>query len=333
MRKSSLSHWRSSAKRTVGDVTPGKAQREVFGETLAELGATDPRIVVLDGDLGNSTRADIFERAFPDRFFQMGIAEQNMLGVAAGMATIGFVPFISTFAAFATSRALDPIRVLIAQPGLNVKITGAYSGLLAGKTGKTHISFDDIAVMRALGNMTVVAPVDEIEIRKAIEAIVAYDGPVYLRLARQATPVVFDDGYRFELGKAVVVRDGSDVTLISTGVQTSRVLEAAEGLAADGIDAHVLHVPTVKPLDTGAIVEAASRTGLVATVEEHSIIGGLGGAVAETLIENHPVPMKRIGLPDGFAESGPDDALLDKYGISSERVGAAVRSFVADADS
>jgi transketolase len=249
----------------VSDVTLGKAQREVFGETLAELGAIDPRIVILDGDLGNSTRADIFEKAFPDRFFQMGIAEQNMLGVAAGMATIGFVPFISTFAAFATSRALDPIRVLIAQPGLNVKITGAYSGLLAGKTGKTHI------------------------------------------------------------------RDGSDVTLISTGVQTSRVLEAAERLAADGIDAHVLHVPTVKPLDTGAIVKAASRTGLVATVEEHSIIGGLGGAVAETLVENYPVPMKRIGLPDGFAESGPDDALLDKYGISAERVGAAVRSFVADA--
>lgn len=331
MKKSSLSLWRSWAKRTVSDVTLGKAQREVFGETLAELGAIDPRIVILDGDLGNSTRADIFEKAFPDRFFQMGIAEQNMLGVAAGMATIGFVPFISTFAAFATSRALDPIRVLIAQPGLNVKITGAYSGLLAGKTGKTHISFDDIAIMRALGNMTVVAPVDEIETRQAIEAIVAYDGPVYLRLARQATPVVFDDSYQFELGKAVVVRDGSDVTLISTGVQTSRVLEAAERLAADGIDAHVLHVPTVKPLDTGAIVKAASRTGLVATVEEHSIIGGLGGAVAETLVENYPVPMKRIGLPDGFAESGPDDALLDKYGISAERVGAAVRSFVADA--
>ena len=312
-------------------MTLGKAQRVVFGETLAELGATDPRIVVLDGDLGNSTRADIFEKAFPDRFFQMGIAEQNMLGVAAGMATIGYVPFISTFAAFATARALDPIRVLIAQPGLNVKIAGAYSGLLAGKTGKTHISFDDLAVMRALGNMTVVAPVDETETRMAIKAIVDYDGPVYLRLTRQPAPLVFDEAYRFELGKAVIVREGADVTLISTGVQTSRTLEAAESLAGEGIDAHVLHVPTLKPLDTVAIVEAASRTGLVATVEEHSIIGGLGGAVAETLVEHHPVPMKRIGLPDTFAESGPDDALLDKYGISSGRVAEAVRSLVASA--
>ena len=306
----------------------GKAQRVVFGETLAELGVSDPRIVVLDGDLGNSTRADIFEKAFPHRFFQMGIAEQNMLGVAAGMATIGYVPFISTLAAFAVARALDPIRVLIAQPELNVKITGAYSGLLAGKTGKTHISFDDLAIMRALGNMTVVAPVDETETRQAVRAIVDYEGPVYLRLTRQETPIVFDEAYRFELGKAVVVREGSDVTLISTGVQTARTLEAADSLAGEGIDAHVLHVPTLKPLDTVAIVEAASRTGLVATVEEHSIIGGLGGAVAETLVEHHPVPMKRIGMPDTFAESGPDDALLDKYGISSARVTEAVRNLV-----
>ncbi len=312
----------------MSDVTLGKAQRVVFGETLTELGAHDPRIVILDGDLGNSTRADIFEKAFPHRFFQMGIAEQNMLGVAAGLATIGYVPFISTLAAFATARALDPIRVLIAQPRLNVKIAGAYSGLLAGKTGKTHISFDDLAVMRALGHMTVVAPADETETRQAIRATTEYDGPVYLRLSRQPAPLVFDDAYRFEIGKAVVVRRGSDVTLISTGVQTTRTLEAAEALAAGGVDAHVLHVPTLKPLDTDAIVEAASETGLVATVEEHTILGGLGGAVAETLIERHLVPMKRIGLPDTFAESGPDDALLDKYGISSDRVAQAVRTFV-----
>jgi len=309
-------------------MTLGKAQRVVFGETLTELGATDPRIVVLDGDLANSTKADIFEKAFPDRFYQMGIAEQNMLGAAAGMATVGFIPFISTFAAFASARALDPIRVLIAQPRLNVKITGAYSGLLAGKTGKTHISFDDMAVMRALGNMTVVAPADETETRQAIRAIVEYDGPVYLRLTREPGPLVFDETYRFSLGRAVVVREGADVTLITTGGQTARTLEAAEHLAGEGIDAHVLHVPTVKPLDVDAIVDAAARTGLVATVEEHSIIGGLGGAVAETLGEHHPVPMKRIGLPDGFAESGPDDALLDAYGISSTRVATAVRDFV-----
>jgi len=306
----------------------GKALRVAFGETVAELGETDPRIVVLDGDLGSSTRADIFETAHPDRYFQMGIAEQNMLGVAAGMASVGFIPFVSTFACFAVARALDSIRVLIAQPRMNVKITGGYAGLLAGMTGKTHLIFDDVAIMRAMANMVTVAPADEIETRQAIRAIVAYDGPVYLRLTRPSTPILFDDSYRFELGKSTVVRKGDDVTVFSSGVQTTRVFEAAQLLAGDGIETHLVHVPTIKPLDVEGIVTAAAKTGFVITSEEHSIIGGLGGAVAETLSDRHPVPVKRLGLADTFGESGPDDALLEKYGISIAKTAAAIKALV-----
>lgn len=309
-------------------LTTGKALRVAFGETVAELANDDPRIVVLDGDLGSSTRADIFEAAHPDRFFQMGIAEQCMLGTAAGMATLGFVPFVSTFACFAVARALDSVRVLIAQPKLNVKITGGYAGLLAGMTGKTHLMFDDVAIMRAMANMVTVAPADEVEARQAIRAIVEYDGPVYLRLTRPESPVLFDDGYRFELGKVAVVRSGSDVTVFSTGVQTTRVFEAAELLAAEGIDVHVVHVPTLKPLDVDGIVEAAKATGTVITAEEHTIIGGLGGAVAETLSEHWPVAISRLGLADTFGESGPNDALLDKYGISVEKTADSIRSIM-----
>ncbi len=308
----------------------GKPLRNVWAETLVDLGHKDDRIVVMDGDLANSTMANLFEQEHPERFFQMGIAEQNLLGAAAGMATVGLIPWISTFAAFAVSRALDPIRVLIAQARLNVNITGAYSGLLAGKTGKTHLSFDDLAVMRAMGHMTVMAPGDEIEARQAVVAATYHPGPVYLRLTRQASALMFDDTYRFELGKAVSMRDGGDVTLMSTGVQTTRVLEAASLLAAGGIDAAVLHVPTVKPLDTDAVVAAAAATGRVIIIEEHTTLGGLGGAVAEALGEHHPVPTHRIGLPDGFGESGPDDQLLDKYGLSSAKVAAQIQELLAE---
>ena len=311
-------------------LTNGKALRFVFGETVAELADTDSRIVVLDGDLGSSTGAYIFEAAHPERFFQMGIAEQNLLGVAAGMATLGFVPLVSTFACFAVARALDTIRVLIAQPRLNVKITGGYSGLLAGMTGKTHLMFDDMAIMRAMANMVVVAPADEVETRQAIKAIVDYEGPVYLRLTRQDSPVLFDDSYRFVLGKSTVVRSGEDVTVFSTGVQTTRAYEAAQLLADDGIEVHLVHVPTIKPLDVDGIVAAARRTGLVVTSEEHTIIGGLGGAVAEVLSDRHPVRVKRHGLADTYGESGPDDALLEKYGISVEKTAAAIQAAVRE---
>jgi transketolase len=306
----------------------GKPLRVAWGETVAELGNTDPRIVVLDGDLGSSTRADIFEAAHPDRFFQMGIAEQNLLGAAAGMATVGFVPFVSTFACFAVARALDSVRVLIAQPKLPVKITGGYAGLLAGMTGKTHLIFDDVAIMRAMANMVTVCPVDEVETRQAVSAIVDHDGPVYLRLTRPKEKILFGDDYRFELGKAVTVREGGDVTVFSTGTHTARVFEAAELLADDGIEVHQVHLPTIKPLDEAAIVAAAQATGLVVTAEEHTIIGGLGGAVAETLGEQFPVKMKRLGLADTFGESGPNEDLLEKYGISVERTAEDIKAVV-----
>jgi len=295
---------------------------------VAELGNSDPRIVVLDADLGSSTRADIFENAHPERFFQMGIAEQNMLGAAAGMATVGYIPFVSTFACFAVARALDSIRVLIAQPKLPVKIAGGYAGLLAGMTGKTHLIFDDLAIMRAMANMVVVAPADEVEARQVIKAIVNDPRPAYIRLSRESSPLLFDDTYRFELGRSTVVRPGSDVTVFSTGTHTVRAYQAAEILAGRGIDVHLVHVPTLKPIDQEGIVEAARATGFVVTTEEHTIIGGLGGAVAEVLSDLHPVPVKRHGLADIFGESGPDEALLEKYGLSAAKTAEAIEAFV-----
>ncbi len=305
-----------------------EALRVVFGETLCELAEQYPDILVLDGDLGNSTRADIFAECRPDKFLQMGIAEQNMMGTAAGLATLGFIPFISTFAAFAVKRAADQVRVVIAQPSLNVKITGGYSGLLTGKTGKTHQSVEDIAVMRAMPHMTVVVPADGPELRQVLRAACEHVGPMYIRLTRDPSPVIFDESYNFVLGKAVVLREGTDVAIISTGVQTTRALDAADMLQLEGISVYLLHVPTIKPLDEEAIVEAAVRTGRVVTAEDHSIIGGLGGAVAETLSERHPTLIKRVGWQDTFGESGPDDALLEKYGLTPRHVAHAARELL-----
>ena len=253
-----------------------EAQRVVFGETLSTLVDEYPTILLLDGDLANSTRADIFAQRHPDRFLEMGIAEQNMVGVAAGLATLGFIPFISTFAVFAVLRDADQIRVVVTQPKLNVKIVGGYSGILTGKTGKTHQAVEDIAVMRAMPDMTVIAPADGCELRGVLRAACEYAGPMYIRLTRDPTPTLFDDDYRFDLQRAVVMREGEDVSIISTGVQTVRALEAADMLAAEGVGAYVLHVPTIKPIDEQAVVQAASRTGLVLTTEDHSVIGGFG---------------------------------------------------------
>ena len=310
-------------------LAPGKALRLAFGETIAELARTDPRIVVLDGDTGSSTRTDIFENEHPDRFFQMGITEQNMLGMAAGMATLGLIPIVSTFSCFIVSRAHDSIRVLIAQPKLNVKLMGGYAGLLAGMTGKTHLMFDDVSIMRAMANMTVVSPADEVETRQALKAIIDYPGPVYVRLTRPNSPILFDDSYRFEVGKAVTIREGKDVTVFGTGTQTARAFVAAEILAEEGISVHLVHLPTIKPLDIESVIEAARKTGRVVTTEEHTIVGGLGGAIAETLGEHAPLPMKRHGLQDVFGESGPNDALLEKYGISPEKTADAIREFIS----
>ena len=307
----------------------GKALRTVFGETVAELANDDPRILVLDGDVGSSTGAEIFEAAHPQRFLQMGIAEQNMLGVAAGLATVGFVPIVSSFACFVVARALDSVRVLIAQPALNVKIMGGYTGLLTGMTGKTHQIFNDIAIMRTLANMTVLAPADEVEARQAIAAMISLDGPVYIQMTREPSPVLFDAGYRFEVGASVRVREGADVTLVSTGVQTARVYEAAEILGGRGIEATVLHVPTIKPIDEEGIVQAARASGFVVVVEDQTILGGLGGAVSEVLSEHYPVFVKRLGVRDVYGESGPNDLLLDKYRLSAATVAQDVESLLA----
>lgn len=309
-------------------MTEQKSLRDAFGEILSDLGAENPDVLVLDGDLANSTRADIFAERRPGQFLEMGIAEQNMMGVAAGLATMGFVPFISTFACFAVKRALDQVRVVIAQPGLNVKITGGYSGILTGKTGKTHQAVEDIAVMRAMPHMTTLVPADAVELRGMLRAAVETPGPMYIRLTRDPSPIIFDSSYRFAIGKAVVLREGRDVALISTGVQTTRALAAADLLAADGVSVHVLHVPTIKPLDEDAIIDAARRTGRVVTAEDHTILGGLGGAVAETLSEHYPTRMKRIGLLDTFGESGPDEALLEKYGLTPHHIAEAAKELL-----
>ena len=306
----------------------GRPMREIFGETVAELATADPRIVMLDGDLGSSTKADIFEKAHPDKYLQMGIAEQNMMGVAAGLATMGLIPFISTFVSFAIVRPLDQVRVLIAQTGLNVKITAGYAGLFTGQTGMSHIIVDDLSITRTMPGMVVVAPADDTEAREVLRWAAAYEGPCYVRLVRDATQRLFGEDYRFQLGKAVVVRAGGDVTLISTGSQTPRVADAADLLAAEGIDVHLIHVPTIKPLDVEAIVAGAERTGRVITVEEHSILGGLGGAVAEILSEHRPTRIDRIGLRDLYPESGPNDALLDMYGLSAPRVAEQVAAIL-----
>ncbi|HEX8940541.1 MAG TPA: transketolase C-terminal domain-containing protein [Candidatus Limnocylindrales bacterium] len=309
----------------------GRAMREVFGETVTALADEDPRVVMLDGDLGVSTKGDIFQKAHPERYIQTGIAEQNMLGMAAGMASVGLLPFISTFVAFAVVRPLDQIRVLIAQPRLNVKITGGYAGLFTGRAGKTHQIVDDVAIMRAMPNMVTVAPADDEETGQVLRWAAAYDGPVYVRLVRDATQHLFGPDHRFEFGRATVVREGGDVTLMTTGSQTPRVVDAAELLAARGIRAHVLHVPTIKPLDVAAVVAAAERTDLVVTVEEHSVIGGLGGAVAEALSEHRPTRVRRLGLQDVFGQSASNEDLLDIYGLSAARVAEQVAAILAAA--
>lgn len=308
-----------------GTETP---MRDAWGRNLVSLGSEFSSVVVLDGDLANSTKADMFAQAHPDRFFEMGIAEQNMLGVAAGFATVGYVPWISTFAAFLAKRALDQIRVVIAQPGLNVKLCGSYSGLLAGKTGKTHIAVEDIAVFRCMPGVVTIAPADDVELHGAMRAMMEDQRPTYLRLVRDPVPTIFPDSYEFRIGQSVLLRDGSDVGIVSTGVQTIRALEAARLLATEGINAAVLHVPTIKPLDVDAIVTLASSTRAIVTAEDHSILGGLGGTVAECLAEHHPTRIKRVGLRDVYGESAPNEALLEKYGITASHVASAARALV-----
>ena len=305
--------------------------RAAWGDALLELTKTHPNLVVLDGDLASSTMAQTVAYNAPDFFMNMGIAEQNMMGVAAGMASVGLVPWLSTFACFLTSRALDQLRVTVAQPKLNVKLGAAYSGILTGKTGKTHIDVEDIAIMRAMPNMVVVAPADAVECRLATLALTDVSGPAYLRLTRDSTPVIFGEEYKFELGKLVVLREGKDLTIFGTGVQSVRALEACDLLAQEGISAHLVHVHTLKPLDVEGIVAAAAKTGRVLTTEDHTIIGGLGGAVAEVLSQRRPTPMRIHGLQDCFGESGPNDAMLEKYGLTAKHVAQAAKALLGKA--
>jgi transketolase len=297
-----------------------KGLRDVWADTLVALAKDDPRIVVLDGDLANSTKADKFAAAHPDRFLEMGIAEQNMVGVAVGMAALGFVPWLSSFAVFFTHRAVDPIRMLVAQTNANVKIGAAYSGLMTGFTGKTHQDVEDLAIMRAMPQMTVLAPADQYECAAMIKWASDYNGPVYLRLTRDGSADVFGSDYQFAIGEVRLLRSGRHALLVSTGPQSVRCLEAANELAKQQIEVGVLHVPSIKPLNVAALLEACSAYDLIFTVEEHSIIGGLGGLVAEILSENSPRRVIRYGIEDKWGESAPNDFLLDKYGLSALQV-------------
>lgn len=307
-----------------------KAMRDVWGEKLVDLANNNKRLVVLDGDLANSTKADKFAKAHPSRFFQMGIAEQNLVGAAAGLAAAGYVPWTSSFAVFFTHRALDPIRMLVAQSHANVKIVGSYSGLLIGAVGKTHLDIQDLAIMRAMPDMTVVAPADQTELRAVMDWADATAGPVYLRIVRDPVPDIIEPGYTFTPGAVHELRRGTDVALVGTGPQTGRLLTVHEELAKAGVSASVIHVPCLKPVDTARLLDLLAGYDLVVTAEEHSIYGGLGGLVAETLTASGPAPrVERVGIDDTWGESAPNDFMLDKHGLSPERMTARVRDVLA----
>jgi transketolase len=306
-----------------------KALRDVFGDTLVSLGSTNSNVVVLDADLANSTKADKFAMAYPGRFLQMGIAEQNCVGVAVGLASLGYVPWLSSFTVFFTHRAVDSIRMLVAQTHANVKIGAAYAGLLTGLTGKTHQDVQDLAIMRAMPDMTVLAPIDPKEAEAIIRWATEYEGPVFVRLTRDTCPNIFDDQYRFVPGKTILLKEGGDVLLISTGPQSARCFEAAKALETQGISAGVLHVPSIKPVNKEEIVNAAEKAKTVITVEEHSIYGGLGGMVAEILGEASPKRVIRFGIEDRWGESAPNDYLLDAFQMSAPRLSERVQKLVA----
>ena len=305
------------------------ATREAYGKALAEFGAKYPDLVVLDADLANATKTNSFQKVFPDRHIDCGIAECNMMGIAAGLATVGKIPFASTFAMFASGRAYEQVRNSIGYPHLNVKIGATHAGITVGEDGASHQCLEDMALMRAIPGMVVINPSDAVEARAAVQAAIEYVGPVYLRFGRAAVPIINDrEDYKFEIGKGEILREGSDVTIVATGICVSSALEAADKLAADGISAEVINIHTIKPLDTELIVKSAKKTGKVVTAEEHTIIGGLGGAVCEALSEKAPTPVLRIGVNDVFGESGTAAALVAKYGLDGAGIYAKVKEFV-----
>ncbi|MCD7868843.1 MAG: transketolase family protein [Clostridiales bacterium] len=305
------------------------ATRASYGNALVELGRQHEDVVVLDADLAAATQTGIFKKEFPERHIDCGIAECNMTGVGAGIATTGKVPFISTFAMFASGRAYEQVRNSIGYPRLNVKIGATHGGISVGEDGATHQCCEDFALMRVIPGMVVASPADDIEAKALVKAAYEHQGPVYMRFGRLAVPVINDNpDYKFELGKGIVLREGKDVAIIANGLCVAAALEAAQKLAADGIDAKVINIHTIKPLDEELVIAAAKETGKVVTVEEHSIIGGLGGAVCECLSENAPVPVKRIGINDVFGESGPAAALLEKYGLDGAGIYKQVKAFL-----
>jgi transketolase len=305
------------------------ATRESYGNALVELGAKLDNVLVLDADLAAATKTGIFQKAYPKRHIDVGIAECNMMGVAAGLAATGKIPFASTFAMFAAGRAFEQVRNTIGYPHLNVKIGATHAGISVGEDGATHQCNEDIALMRTIPGMVVINPSDDVEARAAVFAAAEYDGPVYLRFGRLAAPVINDNpNYKFEIGKGVVLKEGGDLTIVATGLMVSEALEAADRLESDGIHAKVINIHTIKPLDEELIIAAAKETGKIVTVEEHSVIGGLGSAVSDCLSENHPTKMMKIGINDVYGESGPAVQLLHKYGLDAEGIYTKVKSFV-----
>lgn len=304
------------------------AIRDAYGDALKKLGHVNEKIVALEADVGASTKSVVFGKEFPDRYFNVGISEMNMTAMAAGFASEGLIPFVNTFASFLTTRGADPIQCLIAYDHLNVKLAGTYCGLSDSYDGASHHGITDMAFVRSIPGVSVVCVSDAVETEKAVFALAEHQGPVYLRLSRAPSPVIYDETMKFEIGKGIVLREGKDVTIIATGTVLHKALEAAEQLSAEGIEATVVDMHTVKPIDRNLVVACAKKTGAVVTVEEHSIYGGLGSAVAEVLSEEYPTPMEFVGA-DCFAESGDYEELLKKYGYSSENIGAKCKKVMA----
>jgi len=302
------------------------ATRESYGNALAELGKINPNVVVLDADLAGATKTGVFKKAFPERFFDCGIAESNMVGIAAGLSTTGKVPFASSFAMFAAGRAFEQIRNSIGYPHLNVKICATHAGISVGEDGATHQCNEDIALMRSIPGMVVINPCDDVEAKAAVFAAAEYVGPVYMRFGRLAVPVINDENYKFELGKGVTMREGKDVTIIATGLMVGRALDAAEQLAADGIDARVINIHTIKPIDKEIIVKAAKETGCIITAEEHSVIGGLYSAVTEVVSQEAPCKVVPVAVMDTFGKSGPAKELLEVFGLNAATIVEKVKA-------
>lgn len=305
------------------------ATRESYGNALAELGAKNPDVIVLDADLAGATKTGVFKKAFPDRFFDCGIAEGNMVTIAAGLATCGKIPFVSSFAMFAAGRAFEQVRNSVGYPHLNVKIGATHAGITVGEDGASHQCNEDIALMRTIPGMVVMCPSDDIEAKAAVFAAAEYEGPVYMRFGRAACPIINDKpDYKFEIGKGNIVREGTDLTIVATGICVGNALEAAAMLEADGISAEVINICTIKPLDKDIILKSVKKTGKVVTAEEHSVIGGLGSAVCDVLAEEYPVPVKKIGMQDVFGESGSAAALVEKYKLDGKGIYEQIKEFL-----